>query len=229
MGVDVAPWDSAKNFESWRLKYLNLTFDEVWERPDHRITFPREFKRYERSNPPFNTPSGKFELFSSLAESLGAEALPVFKEPPQSPVTTPEIFKKFPLMYVQYRIINFTHTEGRQVERQRRITPDPCLEINPKTASELGIGQGDWVYLETPQSEGRYRVQYKARLVPEMHPQVVAGSHGWWFPEKPAPEHGCFDSNINALIPLVPPFDPVEGTPQCRSILCRVGRIEKES
>jgi len=229
MGVDVTPWENVKDFESWRLKYLDLTFDEVWERPHHRITFPREFKRYERSNPPFSTPSGKVELFSSRVESLlGAEGLPIFKEPPESPVTTPDVFKEFPLIYVQYRSINFTHTEGRQVERQRRITPDPCLEINPETASKLGIEQGDWIYLETPHSKGQPRLQYKARLFPGIHPHVVAGPHGWWFPEKPGPEHGCFDSNVNALIPLEPPFDPLEGTPQCRSILCRVGLIGKE-
>ncbi len=226
MGMDVAPWWSVRDLENWRLKYLGMTFDQVWERPHHRITFPREFRRYERSTPPFNTPSGKVELYSPLAESLGAEALPVFKEPPQSPVRTPELFEEFPLIYVQYRSINFEHTEGRQIEHQRRVTPDPCLEIHPETASNLGIGQGDWVYLEIPYSKEKGRLRYKARLVPEILPNVVAGPHGWWFPEKPGPEHGCFDSNINALLPCGPPFDPIEGTPQCRAILCRVGRVE---
>jgi len=229
MGVDVSPWNSVKDFEDWRLKYLGLSFDEVWERPHHRIYFPREFKRYERSNPPFPTPSGKFEFYSSVAESLGSEAIPIHKEPPQSPVSTPDTYKAFPLIYVQYRSINFMHTEGRQVERQRRISPDPSLEINSDTASKLGIKQGDWVYLETPYSGDNEHLQYKARLVQDMHPNIVAGPHGWWFPEKPGPEHGCFDSNINALIPLAPPFDPLEGTPQCRSILCRVRRIDRES
>ena len=29
---------------------------------------------------------------------------------------------------------------------------------------------------------------------------MIHARHGWWFPEKPAPEHGCFESNINVVL-----------------------------
>jgi thiosulfate reductase/polysulfide reductase chain A len=69
-------------------------------------------------------------------------------------------------------------------------------------------------------------VTFRARLVEDMHPDVVAGPHAWWFPEKDGPMHGCLDSNINALATLDPPFDPVVGVPQVRAILCRVWKAE---
>jgi anaerobic selenocysteine-containing dehydrogenase len=102
------------------------------------------------------------------------------------------------------------------------------LQMNPERAAALGIREGDWVYLETPKSAGKAKLKYRAQLIPEMHPDVVAGPHAWWFPEKPKPEYGCFESNINALVTLDPPFDPVVGVPQVRAILCRVWKADLE-
>lgn len=225
MGMDVRPWESVMDFLNWRLKYAGITFEELWERPGHRMEFPREFKNYERSTPPFFTPSGKVELYSSLFESVGLDPLPHHIEPPESPVSTPDIYKEFPLIYTHYRLPCYEHSEDRQIERARKLAPDPLLEISPETASKLGIAEGDWVYLETPRFRGKRRLNYKARLVPGMLAGVVAGPHAWWLPEKAGPEHGCFESNINTLLSLDPPYDPVVGNVQCRSILCRIGKI----
>jgi len=228
LGADVTPWESVKDWLNWRLKYMGITYDELCQKPGSRITLPREFRRYEKSTPPFGTASGKVELYSSVFEAVGYDPLPVYQEPPDGPVSTPELFKEFPLIYVHYRILSYMHSEGRQIERQRRLTPDPYLEIHPEKAAKLGIKEGDWVCLEMPKTKGEWHVKYKARLVPEIHPDVVAGPHGWWFPEKPGPEHGCFDSNINAVLTLDPPYDPAIGVMQCRALLCRVWKAESQ-
>jgi len=226
MGMDVTPWGSVKEWLDWRLKYMGITFDELCQRPDSRITLPREFKRYEKSTPPFGTASGKVELYSSVFEAVGYDPLPVYQEPPDGPVSTPELFKEFPLIYTHYRLLGYMHSEGRQIKRQRQLAPYPYLEISPETAARFGVKEGDWVYLETPKFAGEWRIKLKVRFVPEMHPDVVAGPHGWWFPEKPGPEHGCFDSNINAVLSLDPPYDPAVGVMQCRALLCRVRKAE---
>ena len=46
----------------------------------------------------FPTPSTKFEFYSNHLESLGYDALPVFNEPGESPVSTPELFEEYPLV-----------------------------------------------------------------------------------------------------------------------------------
>jgi anaerobic selenocysteine-containing dehydrogenase len=45
------------------------------------------------------------------------------------------------------------HSEGRQIKR--RLTPESSLQINLERGTRLGIAEGDWVYLETPKSEGK--------------------------------------------------------------------------
>jgi anaerobic selenocysteine-containing dehydrogenase/thioredoxin reductase len=228
MGMDVRPWNSMKDYLNWMLQYQGMTYDELLERPNATLTFPRSYERYRTSTPPFSTPTGKVELYSTIFEAMGADPLPVFQEPPESPVRTPELYQKFPFIYTHYRIHGFMHSEGRQIRRQRHLAPEPYLQIHPERAAALGIREGDWVYLETPKSAGKARLKYRAQLLPEMHPDVVAGPHGWWFPEKRDPEHGAFESNINALVTLDPPYDPIVGVPQVRAILCRVWKADGE-
>ncbi len=157
---------------------------------------------------------------------MGVDPLPVYKEPPESPQSTPELYREFPLIYTHYRLWSYMHSEGRQVATQRELIPDACLEINPETGAHYGLEEGDQVFLETPQSSGKDRIRFKIRFLPDMHPDVVCGPHAWWFPEKPGPDHGCFESNINTLLNLDPPYDPVVGNVQCRAILCRIYKAE---
>ncbi len=227
MGVDIRPWETLEDYFNWLLQYQGITFTELLQKPHSTLTFPRGYKRYQTSTPPFNTPSGQVELYSQIFEAMGVDPLPVYKEPPQSPVSTPELFKEFPFIYTHYRIHGFMHSEGRQIKRQRQLAPEPYLQINSEKAAALGIKDGDWVFLETPLSAGKWRLQYRAQLIPDLHPDVVAGPHAWWFPEKPKPDYGCFESNINALVSLDPPYDPVVGVPQVRAILCRVQRANE--
>ena len=51
---------------------------------------------------------------------------------------------------------------------------------------------------------------------------VVHAAHAWWFPEKPAPEHGCFDSSINTILSDAGPREEVCGSVAARGTLCRV-------
>jgi len=226
MGMDVSPWNTLKDYLNWMLKYQGITFDELCEKPSCCLTFPKEYERFRTSLPAFSTASGKVELYSQVFEAMGLDPLPVYNEPPESPIRTPDLFREFPFIYTHYRTHGFMHSEGRQIRRQRQLAPEPYLEMNDERAANLGIADGDWVTLETPRSAGKASIRFKARLVKDMHPDVVAGSHAWWFPEKPAPEHGCFDSNINALLSLDPPYDPVVGVPQCRAVLCRVVKAD---
>ena len=228
MGMDVAPWETLHDYFNWMLKYQGITFQELLQKPNGTLTFPRGYERYRTSTPPFSTPTGKVELYSPTFEAMGVDPLPVYEEPPESPVRTPELFKKFPFIYTHYRIHGYMHSEGRQIKRQRQLAPEPFLQMNPERAAALGVADGDWVYLETPASAGKNHLQYRAQLIRDMHPDVVAGPHAWWFPERPEAEHGCFESNINALVPLDPPYDPVVGVPQVRAILCRVWKADQK-
>jgi anaerobic selenocysteine-containing dehydrogenase len=98
------------------------------------------------------------------------------------------------------------------------LNPDPLVEIHPETADYLGVGDGDWVWIET----GNGRIQMRARLFDGIAPNVVSAQHAWWFPEESAPEHGWKKSSVNLLFGEDSGYDPETGSECIRSTLCRV-------
>jgi hypothetical protein len=66
------------------------------------------------------------------------------------------------------------------------------------------------------------RVRFRATLTTDIDARVVHAAHGWWFPERPAPEHGCFDSNINVVLGFDSPWEPICGSVPTRGTLCRI-------
>jgi anaerobic selenocysteine-containing dehydrogenase len=92
-------------------------------------------------------------------------------------------------------ILCFFHSGHRMIPQLRKLRPDPLVEIHPDTAKNLGISDGQWVYIESP----RGRLKQRARPTKGIDPRVVAADHGWWYPEIEAPGHGWDESNINIL------------------------------
>ncbi len=214
------PWKNAGEYCDWVLKDSGVTFDELKERGI--ITGEMRYRKYEEKG--FATPSGKFELRCSTVESMGYDPLPSYVEPPESPFSTPELFKTFPLIITTGgRVQAFFCSEGRQIKSLRKLNPDPLVEINPATASALGIKEGDWVWIESL----RGRIKQRARLTEGIHPDVVHAQYGWWFPELSPPEYGFKESNVNMLTGGMP-HDPHTGSESWRSFLCRVYRTGDE-
>jgi thiosulfate reductase/polysulfide reductase chain A len=224
MGVNV-PWQNPDDLNEWQMEETGVKFKEVQRRPHQMLSFPIHYKKYEKDG--FPTPSGKIELHSSILAKTGYEPLPPYVEPPEGPVSTPALFAEYPLIAVTHRHVMYMHSEFRQLPSFRKVEPDPFIEIHPKTAGARGIGDGEWMWVERPGF--REKIWGRARYVPELDLRVISVHVGWWFPEKPGPLHGAFESNINAIISSAPPYDPINGNHQARALLCRVGKEEKSS
>jgi anaerobic selenocysteine-containing dehydrogenase len=199
------PWKDVREMFNSMLEPAGVTFAELRDKGYHFGPF--EYRKHEKGllrpdrEPGFNTPTGKVELYSTVLEKCGLDPLPSFEEPPESPVSTPEIVKEYPLILTTgARTRVFFHSEHRQIPSLRKMNPDPIVEINPEMAEKLGIKDVDWVYIES-----RYgKCKQRARLSEGIHSGVVHAQHGWWFPEKPGPEpslFGVWESNINLLLP----------------------------
>jgi len=164
-------------------------------------------KRYEKINPRtgkqwgFATPTGKVEIYSTILEKLGYDPLPHYQEPPETPVSAPELNKEYPyILTTGSRVRGLHHSEHRQIQLTRRIVNYPTVEIHPDTAQKQGIKDGDWVWIETK----RGRIKQKAWVTDKIPPWMVDIQHAWWFPEKDAEEptlYGVFESNANVLTP----------------------------
>jgi thiosulfate reductase/polysulfide reductase chain A len=185
------------------------------------IHVPQKYRKYETQG--FKTPTGKLELYSTRLEAMGYAPLPYYEEPPESPVSTPDVAKDYPLVLTTGgRISVFFNSEHRQLPLCRHAHPDPLAEIHPDTAATYGIKDGDWMWIETR----RGHIKQKAHVTDKIDPRVIHCEHGWWFPERKAPDFGIWESNANLLTNNRGPFDPQMGTYQLRGLLCRVGKLE---
>jgi anaerobic selenocysteine-containing dehydrogenase len=177
----------------------------------------REYRRYVRAG--FKTPSGKIELYSGRLAEWGFDPMPVYHEPPESPISAPDLAEKYPFVLTNHKLLPFKHSGGRMLEGMRRLHPDPVVHIQTGAAEILGIAEGDWVYIETP----RGKIKQRANLAPSIDPRVIIADFGWWFPEKDAATlHGWSESNVNVLTYSEKPWGREMGTPTLRGIVCNV-------
>jgi len=230
MHPDMWPFESVEDFFSKQLEpELGIDFNGLREMGVYQPTYT--YKKYEKGmlrgdgEPGFNTVTGQVELNSTLFDAWGEDPLPYYKEPPYSPVSTPELFKEYPLILTTgARTFTSFHSEHRQISTLREITPDPIVELYPETAANLGIKEGDWVQL----SNMFGKCKMKAHLTPCIHPKVVHAVHGWWYPEKPGEEpslFGVWEANVNTLVPHKHIGKLGFGAP-LKQMICKAERVE---
>ena len=233
LNPSAVPWKDLDELFTERLKRAGVTFKQLCEKPwllapkDHR-SGSCGYRRYEKGllrddgKPGFRTQSGKVELYSLALESFGLDPLPGHVEPVESPMRTPQVWEKYPLIMITgRRVPTLFHSEHRQVPWLRQFEKDPYVEIHPDTAAELGVDEGQWVWIEGV----RGKVKRKARLTPVVHPKIVMAPHGWWYPEQEgrAPHlYGVWDVNVNQLIPMGCQGKSGFGGAPLKTMLCRI-------
>ncbi len=214
------PWESASHFNDWRVKGMGIAFEDL--KAKGYVSVEPAYRQYEKGG--FATPTKKVELYSTVLEKYGYEPLPVYVEPSESPFSTPELMKEYPYTLITGgRTIEYYHASGRQIKALRDRRPDPEIEVHPEAAAREGLSEGQWVWLETPQIKGE-RARFKVRFFTGIDPRVVHALHGWWFPERPEPDHGCFESNISVVLSDDPPREPICGSVRIRGTICRLCR-----
>jgi len=201
------PTDEA--YFDFLLEPYGMTFEEF--KKAGFISVPYSFKKYEANG--FHTPSGKIQLYDPRLKDLGFDPLPSYREPTESFVSTPELAKEYPLIITTGgRVPVFRHSELRNIPMLREIVPEVLVSLNPKTARELGIHNGDAVIIESC----RGSMEAKAYLTEGIDPKVVQ-----------VPSHWPGKNNVN-LIMDNQSCAPMIGSAQLRCQLCRVRRKEQE-
>ena len=209
-------WKTFEGGLDYILEPMGITWQEF--KTMEYIRGELTYEKYKEHG--FSTPTRKFELYSTLLEKWNYDPLPQFREPPESPYSTPELFKEYPYILITgRRQPGFFHSENRQLPWLRELHRDPMVEIHPQTAEKEGIEEGDWVIIESP----RGKVRQRAKLFAGMDPRIVSAEHGWWFPEKKDPLHGWDESNINILTDnAYDTCDPAMGATSVRTLLCKI-------
>lgn len=141
----------------------------------------------------FNTPSRKIEIYSPLLKDYGYEPLPVYEESKLKRLYEENLIKaRYPLTLTNFKLLEYCHGWGRCLPSLRRRAPEPYVEINPATGTDLDVEDNELVSLETPTGA----VRMKSRLTDSVPSGVVATQHGWW--------QGCDELGLPGYDPCSP-------------------------
>ena len=204
------PWNTDEEVCDHFLKASPVTLQQLKDQPGGVWYGERCYDIDAKGQ--IRTPSKKIELWSQTLADAGYDPIPVFKEPTQSKFRRPEIAEEYPLtLNTGARAVEYTHWQMKNVRELRDLSPDPIAELNPSTAGDYNIRNGEWMVVET--QKGRIRV--KAETTADMMPGVISVLHGW-----------SGDHNQNMLTALEP-RDPVTGYPELRAIACRIRPLKQ--
>jgi cysteine desulfurase NifS len=170
----------------------------------------------------FDTPTGKFEIHSSVLEEYGYDPLPVYAEPAESPVSRPDLFGKFPLVFNSgSRSRSSFHSQHIGTKGLSEDRPEPGVLMNVGDAGERGIKDGDRVRIKTP----RGSVLMRARVTKHIMRGAVDANHAGGGPLGPAEWR---NANVNRLTDL-DQFDPISGFPVYKCLLCEIEPVHDGS
>jgi anaerobic selenocysteine-containing dehydrogenase len=201
------PWKDPDEFIDYWMEPSGLSVKMLTEETPEGMRL--EMKYGVSREKGFSTPSGKIEIYSDTLEKFGYDPLPIYLEPIESPVSTPNVADYPLILTTGARQIHYTHTQLRNVPAIRKLFPEPLAEIHPETAMKYGIMDGDTTKISTK----RGSIEMKAKVTEDMLPQVVSIPHGWR------------EANCNILT-FARPADPVTGVPNYKALLCRIEKTE---
>jgi anaerobic selenocysteine-containing dehydrogenase len=204
---NISPWKDDEEVLDHFLNPTGLTVKYLRdEHPTGILPVTTHYDEYRKRG--FRTPSGKVELYSEELEKMGYDPLPTYHEPLESPISTPELARDYPLVLTTgAREMEYWHSQHRNLSRLRRRNTEPMADIHPDTAGKYGIGDGNMMTVETK----RGSIEIKARVTEDIMPDVISVPHGW------------AESCENVLTDDTP-ADPVSGYMAFTGLLARVSK-----
>ncbi len=192
-----------------------------------RIPTPMiEYKKWQKGGlrpdgqPGFDTPTGKFEIASSILGDYGYEPLPRYIEPREGPLGSPHVADEYPLVFnsgarpqIDFR------SQHHGIEGLVRDWPEPTVDINTGDAAERGISDGDLVEVRT----ARGAVPFRARVTEDIMPGAVECIMGGGTPVGPPAWQAW---NVNELTDVTN-LDEISGFPVYKALLCDVALLER--
>ena len=187
-------------------------------------TVMMQYKKWEKGllrvdgKPGFETPTGKFEIASTILEEHGYDPLPIYTEPCEGPVSQPELAEKFPLIFNSgSRVTTDFRSQHHGISGLLKERPEPTVMINTLDAKVRGIKSGDLVHLRTRRGE----VTMCALVTDDIMQGAIDANMGGGGPVGPEKWQNC---NINDLTDLER-YDPISGFPVYKTLLCDVVKI----
>jgi cysteine desulfurase NifS len=188
-------------------------------------TVMMEYKKWEKGRlrsdgrPGFATPSGRFEIASSILAEHGYDPLPVYTEPAEGPIASPDTARDFPLVFNSGARTSYDfRSQHHGVKPLAARHPEPLVTMNATDAAARGIANGDLVWVTSP----RGQVRMRAFVTGNIAPGTIDASMGGGGPLGPA---AWQEANVNTLTDPKR-YDPISGFPIYKTLLCEVSKAE---
>ena len=218
---------SEKDMICFALKKSGFSIEQVQDAGGMvKISTPfMEYRKWEKGKlrsdgkPGFQTPTGKFEIWSTVLEEQGYEPLPKYIEPEEGPIASPDLVKEYPLVFNSGAR---PHTDFRSqhhgIEKLVQDNPEPTVEMNSVDAKKRNIVSGDLVEV----CSKRGSVPFRARVTDDIIQGAVECNMGGGTPVGP---DAWRDWNVNELTDLSN-YDKISGFPVYKALLCDVVKIK---
>jgi cysteine desulfurase NifS len=185
-----------------------------------------EFKKWEKGKlredgkPGFDTPTGKFEIWSTTLDEYGYEPLPKYTEVTEGPIANPNLAKTYPLIFNSgARPQTDFRSQHHGVKGLVKDNPEPTVEINAEDARSRDIETGDLVEVRTL----RGVIPFRARVTEDIVTGAIECNMGGGTPVGPK---AWQEWNVNELTDLEN-YDEISGFPVYKALLCDVKKIDK--
>jgi anaerobic selenocysteine-containing dehydrogenase len=191
-----------------------------------RIPTPMmEYKKWQKGGlrhdgkPGFDTPTGKFEIWSTVFEDYGYEPLPKYIEPKEGPLASPRIAEKYPLVFNSgARPQTDFRSQHHGIDGLVKDYPEPTVDINTHDAEIRGIENGDLVRVSTPRGSVPFRAHVTEHIMEGSVECVMGGG-------TPVGPKAWQEWNVNELTDINN-YDEISGFPVYKVLLCDVAKIE---
>jgi anaerobic selenocysteine-containing dehydrogenase len=204
----------------------SISLEDLQSKPEG-VSIPSPPMVYEKykagllrkdKKPGFETPSGKIEISSNLLKKYGYDPLPLYQEPTEGPIGSPELAKEFPLVLTTgTRIQSAFRSQHLNIPGLLKLQDKPNIFIHPEDAEKRGIQEGDRVWVRTK----RGRVPFYAKVTERIIKGVIEANMGGGGPLQPQEWR---EANVNDLTDHEN-CDPISGFPVFKALLCEVERI----
>ena len=188
-------------------------FDTFMERGGHMYSGPCDepvpFTRQIRDGVPFDTPSGKIEIFCKRLYDLNRPdigGIPKWFDGPEGPTDYAGL-NRYPLQLLGYHTKRRCHSTHDQNPWMEELDP-PRLWIHPKDAAVRGIADGDMIEVFNDRGTVRIPAFVTDRIV---RGAVALSQGGWYTPDENGVDtRGC----INVLTYTYKASPVANGNPQ---------------
>jgi anaerobic selenocysteine-containing dehydrogenase len=139
-----------------------------------RLNLPETFAPFAEGG--YRTPSGKCEFYSESLERAGLDPLPAYIPPRESPDSSPDLARRYPLQLISPPANTFLNSTFSHLPTFLRGERRPFIELSEEDAASRRIKDGETVRVWNDRGE----CLLVARVSRRVKPGVAVALSIWW-------------------------------------------------